>query len=141
MKIAIVGTSHALTENEERDIQQLIANILNDYDRDSDEIISGGAKGVDIMAIELASSRGFIFHTILPESEKWEGGYKERNLKIAKMCDALYCISIPERSKKERCYHHTPPAKHQKTAGCWTMKEALKLNKECMLLITTDRSK
>ena len=141
MKVAIVGTSHALTENEERDIQQLIANIINDYDKDSDAIISGGAKGVDTMAIELASSRGFLFRTILPESEKWEGGYKERNLKIAEMCDALYCISIPIHEKP--CYHHklyseTP---HEKTPGCWTMKEALKLNKECMLLITTDRSK
>jgi len=140
MKVAIVGTSHALTENEERDIQQLIAGIINDYDEDSDEIISGGAKGVDTMAIELASSRGFLFRTILPESEKWEGGYKERNLKIAKMCDALYCISIPIHDKK--CYHHTEiKTPHEKTAGCWTMKEALKLNKECMLLITTDRSK
>lgn len=135
MKVAIVGTSHALTRNEERDIQQLIENILNDYNIDDDEIISGGAKGVDTMAIELASSRGFLFHTILPESEKWEGGYKERNLKIAKMCDILYCISIPIHNKA--CYHHahieTP---HEKTAGCWTMKEAVKLNKECMLLIT-----
>ena len=139
MKVAIVGTSHARTENEERDIQQLIVNILNDYDRDDDEIISGGAKGVDTMAIELASSRGFRFHTILPESEKWEGGYKERNLAIAKMCDILYCISIPIHDKP--CYHHhvhieTP---HEKTAGCWTMKEAVKLNKECMLLITAQR--
>ena len=134
MKVAIVGTTYEFTKKEERDIQKLITDILNDYNKYEDEIISGGAKGVDTMALESASERGFLFCTILPESEKWEGGYKERNLKIAKMCDVLYCLTIPVHDKK--CYHHNPPQNHQKTAGCWTMKEAIKLNKECMLIIT-----
>jgi len=140
MKIAIVGTSHALTENEKKGVQQLIANVLNDYNKDDDEIISGGAKGVDIMAIELASSRGFLFRTILPELEKWEGGYKERNLKIAKMCDVLYCLTIPRKDKDEaKCYHHDPPEDHKKTAGCWTLNEALKLGKQTQLMVIKER--
>jgi len=137
MRVAIVGTSHILTENEERDIQQALGYIMNQYG-EGDEIISGGAKGVDTMAIELAHSHRLDTCIIHPKSNDLEG-YKQRNFKIAEMCDKLYCVTTPLRPHAQKCYHHTPPAKHTKTGGCWTMKMALKLNKECRLLITPKR--
>lgn len=139
MKVAIVGTSHILTENEERDIQQALGYIMNQYDKE-DEIISGGAKGVDTMAIELAQSHKINTCIIHPKSNTLEG-YKQRNFKIAEMCDTLFCITTPLRPHAQKCYHHDPSADHTKTGGCWTMKMALKLNKVCKLMITTDRSK
>ncbi len=140
MKVAIVGTSHILTENEERDIQQTLGYILNDLEKVTDdiEIISGGAKGVDTMAIELAHSHKLNTCIIHPNSNDWMG-YKQRNLKIAEMCDILYCITTPRRKHEKMCYHHIPPQDHTKTGGCWTMKEALKLEKNCKLMVTPKR--
>jgi len=141
MKVAIVGTSHEMTENEERDVQQFVASILNDYNQ-KHLIISGGAKGVDSIAIEVARSMGFPTQTYHPTSEKWEGGYKERNMQIAIDCDELFCISIPTHDME--CYHHekgwsmsTPD--HQKTAGCWTLNHVKELGKPCRLLVTPSR--
>ncbi len=137
MKVAIVGTSHTLTENEERDIEQYITHIISKYGV-GDEIISGGAKGVDIMAVALATSRGLTISTFHPDVKNWKG-YKARNLRIAKTCDELYCITIPKREGEPECYHHNPPQDHTKTAGCWTLKEALKLGKTTHLMVIPAR--
>lgn len=139
MKVAIVGTSHNLTESEERDIQQTIAYIINRYEPDEDTIISGGAKGVDKMAIESAISRGFNTLVFSPKKEQWDGGYKERNIKIAEECHIIYCVSIPIHNTE--CYHHKtpPPLKHEKTAGCWTLNRVREMGKECFLLVTPKR--
>jgi len=142
MKVAIVGTSHALTENEERDIRQFCAMVLKE--EHTDILVSGGARGVDSIAEEVAQGLGIQLEVHLPKSMKWED-YKKRNIEIAESCDKLICITTPVHDKK--CYHHkqlievveTRVPEHQKTAGCWTMKEALKLNKECKLLITPER--
>lgn len=137
-KIAIVGTSSDLTDNEERDIRQFIALILKRYDPETDVVISGGAKGVDSIAIEIAKGLGFKTDTdpYKPKSEEWES-YKERNLKIAEDCDELHCLSIPVH--KQKCYHHRPFGEHEKTAGCWTMKKAMEMDKPCQLVVTLQR--
>jgi len=136
LKIAIVGTTVNLTENEERDIRQFIGITLNRYNPMKDTIISGGAKGVDSMAIEIARSQGFkvkIFNAVIPE---WKY-YRERNLLISKNCDELYCISVPVH--KIKCYHHDGLQDHEKTAGCWTMNKALELHKVCQLMVILPR--
>lgn len=135
MKIAIVGTSHKMTENEERDVQQFVAMILRDFST-SNLIVSGGAKGVDTIVIEVAQSMRFptqIIHTI---SDDWRG-FKKRNMQIATECDQLYCISIPTHETK--CYHHPKEQDHEKTAGCWTLRKAKELGKYCRLLVTPSR--
>lgn len=142
MRVAIVGTSHALTENEERDIRQFCVMVLKE--EHADTLISGGASGVDLIAVEVAKGLNIPVTTFEPEVNEWipinnKIGYKKRNIEIAESCDKLICITIPKRPLAQKCYHHTPPANHTKTAGCWTMNEALKLNKECKLLITPER--
>ena len=136
LKVAIVGTSHALTENEERDIRQFCAMALKV--EHADILVSGGASGVDLIAEEVAVGLGIQIEIHHPKRKSWED-YKKRNIEIAESCDKLICITIPKRPLAQKCYHHTPPEKHTKTAGCWTMNEALKLNKECKLLITPER--
>jgi len=88
MKIAIVGTTISLSENEERDMRQHISLVLKKYDTNKDVIISGGAKGVDAMSLEIAERLGFQTIVYTPEKEGWEF-YKKRNLEIAQNCDEL----------------------------------------------------
>lgn len=137
MNVAIVGTSINLTENEERDVRQYIAMMLkSNYLTDDIQVLSGGAKGVDSIAVEVA--RGLFMKTkVFPPKKNEKFYYFQRNEKIAKECDELYCITIPTRRVK--CYHHDPPQDHEKTAGCWTMNKALKLKKQCKLIVIEPR--
>ena len=136
MNVAIVGTSHAMTENEERDVRQFVCMILKDYDPMTTTIVTGGAKGVDSTAEEIALLQHFAVKPIFPMGVGTKANLA-RNVEIAKECDKLFCISIPTHDKK--CYHHKPVQDHQKTAGCYTMNKALELNKPCRLLITPKR--
>lgn len=137
MKVAIVGTTTNLSENEERDMRQHILLILKRYSPDT-IIISGGAKGVDTIALEIAKGLGFKIKAYNPEIEEWvpsngKIGYKKRNLQIANDCDELYCFSVPVRKKK--CYHHETLQEHEKTAGCWTARKALQMKKPSQLIV------
>ena len=136
MNVAIVGTSMDLTENEERDVRQMIALILQSRYGKSDTVISGGAKGVDTFAIEIAKGLGMPTKIYPPEKPE-KRYYFKRNAIIAKECDELHCFSIP--CRKTKCYHHEEEQEHEKTAGCWTMNEAEKLNKPCQLVVTVKR--
>lgn len=134
MKVAIVGTTANLTEDELRVMKQEITLVLKKYPLDT-IIISGGAKGVDSIALEIAKYIGFKTQEYKPEKEQWEY-YKKRNLQIANDCDELYCFSVDTR--KVKCYHHTPPQNHEKTAGCWTLEKAKQMNKLCTLIVLSN---
>ena len=136
MKIAIVGTSLNLSENQERDIRQHIGMVLQKYDVENDIIISGGAKGVDSIALEIAENLGFEVLPFDPIKQKWSY-YRKRNIEIAEECDKLYCFTIPVKSKK--CYHHDELMDHEKTAGCYTAQKAFELNKPCQLIVVLNR--
>jgi len=139
LKVAIVGTSHALAREEEKGISKEIRSILERYRSKPITIISGGAKGVDTLAIEVSRSMGLLTDILGPIMGQGWAGFKERNIRIANECDALYCITVPRRNKDEqKCYHHTPPQDHRKTAGCFTMNKALELNKPCELVVIED---
>jgi len=131
MKVAIVGTSVNLTADEHRVMRQEIAIVLKHYPLDT-VIISGGAKGVDTLSLEVAKDLGFKTEEYKPEKNEWEY-YKKRNLQLAEDCDELYCFSVSVR--KTKCYHHDPPQKHEKTAGCWTCNRAINLGKSCQLIV------
>ena len=100
-------------------------------------IISGGAKGVDKMAIEIAKGLGFQTKEFLPEVYDWTPkgqnigkiGYKKRNLQIAEECDKILCFTIPAKHDYEKCYHHKPKQQHKKTAGCWTVNKVVEMKK------------
>ena len=132
MKIAIVGTSHDLAETEEMNLRKYITSELSQYSVKDDTIISGGAKGVDKMAIRIAKGLGFKVKEFYPQGDSWQA-YKTRNLEIIKACDRVVCFTVFVHDKK--CYHHIYEMNHQKTAGCWTLKEAVKQNKTGKLII------
>ena len=145
VKIAIVGASK-LSENEERSVRQICTYAI-EYQRYSPEphcVISGGATGVDTIAIEIAKALGLETEIYLPEINQWEDsdgkhGYKYRNLEIVKACDKLYCIAVP--FYKIECYHHDGKEiiSHEKTAGCWTMKQVVAAGKEVKFFVATDK--
>ena len=64
MNVAIVGTSR-LNEYEEEEIKKLCLKILESYIPTKTTIISGGAKGVDTIASDLALCNGFAIKPIL----------------------------------------------------------------------------
>ncbi len=132
MQVAIVGCSH-LNQNNEMDVKKSILIILKKYSNDT-IIISGGAKGVDSIASDLAKELGFQIKIYKPEKEEWNY-YRQRNLKIAENCDELYCITIKALSKKSWCYHHKPKQDHQKTAGCHTANSCKQMKKPTHLII------
>ena len=138
MKLAIVGTTINLSDNEERDMRQLIALTLKHYDVNETLVISGGAKGVDTLGIEIAKSLGFQTKVFKPEINDWEPtnkkiGFKYRNIQIAKECDALFCFTV--QVHKTKCYHHTNLQEHEKTAGCWTGLKVIELGKPFDLIV------
>lgn len=90
MILAVVGST-LLAGNAEA--QRLIAEAFDRWQPDG--FTSGGAKGVDSIAEYYARSiwhlpedRIFIYE---PKVRRWwgEGGFMERNLQIARTCDAL----------------------------------------------------
>ncbi len=135
-KIAIVGTSINLSDDEVNGVKKICLEILKDFIPIETTVITGGAKGVDTIASNLALCNGFATKPILPlrYEQKY---YLMRNVEIAKECDKLFCITIPTRNQK--CYHHKPEQDHEKTAGCWTMNKAIELQKPCKLLVTQQR--
>ena len=135
MKIAIVGTSVKLTESEKNDIRASLIFVLSYYPAES-IIISGGATGVDKLAIDVAKEVGFTTKDYLPEKNEWKY-YKKRNLEIAQDCDELFCFSVDVRSRQ--CYHHETPQNHEKTAGCWTANVTHRLKKPTQLIVISKR--
>lgn len=136
MRIAIVGSSH-LSQGEERTTRQFCVTILNEAIKDCAMLggelilVSGGAKGVDSIAENVAKELGIKTIIHKPLTTYWESGYKPRNIKIAQDCDVLYCF--PTALKTTACYH-CKTDKHEVTGGCWAMSYAKSLNKKTHLI-------
>lgn len=123
------------------DARKLIALLIKDYQKDDHvfwacgympelTVISGGAKGIDTLAAQVAYGLGIPCTVYSPPHQNWEG-FKERNILIAMTCDELICITT--KTKNEKCYHCQQD--HQRTGGCWTMKKAKELNKPTRLFV------
>lgn len=138
MKVAIVGSSK-LTPEEEKEARNVITKLFS-ITSSHDTIITGDASGVDSLVYEIGTK---MFEREVERLEskvkQWNGpgGFRERNLKIAQSAGLVY--SIATQKKDESCYHHNPHnpmvPDHQRTGGCWVMKEAKKLNKPVRLFI------
>lgn len=89
MILAIIG-SVSLHGNPEA--QRAIEDVLDRYK--PDEVVSGGAKGIDRMAVREARRRRIPTGEFTPHERRWDGdkGFRARNLKIAQICDALVRI-------------------------------------------------
>ncbi len=90
-KLAIVGSRHLTTQQADL-VHVIIDAVLDDYPDDA-VICSGGAPGVDTMAITRAHQAGRTTRLFLPHHQRWEpDGYKARNMLIASWCDDLVAI-------------------------------------------------
>lgn len=93
LKLAIVGSTELVGN------QQALAIIENVLDRYQPTlVISGGAEGIDKMAVAAARARGIECEEKLPKVKNWEHGFKPRNIEIATACDQL--VRIAKRGSK-----------------------------------------
>ena len=129
MKVAIVGASR-LTSIEEKTAREscdiLLKQMVREHGRSNLTLVSGGASGVDTIAETTAYGLGVKCNIHKPISRNWDG-YKARNLKIAQECDIIYCF--PTKLRLEPCYH-CGVHDHERSGGCWTVKQAKTLKKE-----------
>jgi len=121
--VAIVGSEEKYwTDEQKRRVKDIIRKILTSYL--NPVLVSGGCHrgGVDIWAEEVADELG-IKKLIFPARvHRWsgKGGYRDRNIKIAKACDVIYDIEPVQRKKL--------------SGGYWTLEYARKLGKKVSLI-------
>jgi len=101
------------------------------------KVVSGGCHlgGIDLWAEEIGRDVCATWPLVyLPERRSWDGGYKQRNIEIAKKSDVVHCITVKELPdsysgmKFKSCYHCNTDD-HVKSGGCWTALYAKKLGK------------
>lgn len=141
-RVGIVGAEAAkFTPETEDEARQQIRRLI----RGAKLVVSGECHlgGVDIWAREEAEAAGIEFLPFPPKKLTWEGGYKQRNLQIARSSDLLACLTVKELPSDyhgmrfpQGCYHcGTGPEDHIKSGGCWTLKQAAKLGKRTELIV------
>ena len=146
MKLGIVGSEAAkFTPPTERAARAAIRSMIERFG--ADLVISGHSPlgGIDWWAIEEADKLGIPTREYLPRSNAWAapGGFRDRNLAIARESDVVVCITLKELPEGYRgmrfphgCYHCNSPAEeHVKSGGCWTMREAKRKGKTGLLVI------
>ncbi len=139
MNIGIVGSEAAkftpITEATAKDIiDMLIHDVV--VAGEMPYVVSGECHlgGIDIWAKEAALDSNVGYIGCPPAKLTWEGGYKQRNLKIARESDMVSCITLRELPptyngmKFTHCYH-CKVNDHVKSGGCWTVKQAVKMGK------------
>ena len=130
MKVGIVGhEAKKFTPITEKAAKLVIRALL----KNAEVLVSGGCHlgGVDIWAEEIAKELGCYNpdYIHLPKIQRWEGGYRQRNLKIAEDSDIVHCIVVAEYPpiyygvRFDYCYHCNT-SDHVKSGGCWTAKRA-----------------
>ena len=142
MKIGIVGSEGAKFTNETQVKARMVIEDVIQKNWEPTAIVSGGCHlgGIDIWAKEAAAHFGIPFIEFLPKILSWSGGYKERNLQIARESDIVVCITVKEFPPDYKgmrfpyCYHCKTDA-HIKSGGCWTVKQALKMGKKGQIIV------
>lgn len=102
----------------------------------ADQVVSGACHlgGIDIWAIEEAKALGIAWREFPPVFLHWEGGYKQRNIRIADASTEVFCITVRvlppgyTGMRFEFCYHCRTDT-HVKSGGCWTTRYARGLGK------------
>lgn len=95
MRLAIVGST--ILQDDPR-ASMIINEVLDKYR--PDVVVSGGARGIDSMAEAAAKLRGIPTEIHYPKVRAWAapGGFRDRNLVIARECDRLVRI-VSQRSQ------------------------------------------
>lgn len=133
MKVGIVGHESAKFTDEWRaEAFGVIGRLLER----GVTLVSGGCHlgGVDVWAEEAAHDLGLPHIIHRPKSRSWSGGYKERNLLIARDSDVVHVIVVRQLPadfvglRHALCYH-CDSVDHVKSGACWTAREAMKLGK------------
>lgn len=135
MRVGIVGSEAAkFTPDSEQRAKEIIRTIL--HQGAVTEVVSGGCHlgGIDQWAEEIGNELSLNVTIFKPKTQNWTNGYKERNLLIAKRSDAVYCLTVDKLPAGytgmtfNYCYH-CKKNDHVKSGGCWTVKQAQKLDK------------
>lgn len=92
-QIAVVGS------REFKNYAQL-SEVLKDYIRYEDEIVSGGAVGVDSMAQRYAKDHGFVIHIYYPRWENGKSAGFERNRRIVENSEIVLAFYAKGRFQK-----------------------------------------
>lgn len=144
MKIGLVGSEASkFTRKMEATAKAMLMTCVS-VGPPIDTVVSGECHlgGIDIWAKEMAMACGMPYIGCPPAKLTWEGGYKQRNLKIVRESDSVICITVKDYHKGYTgmrfpyCYHcgnRYPP--HVKSGGCWTMWKAHDLGKGHNLFI------
>jgi len=139
LRKAIIGNAtDEFTPITETAAKKLIRRLLEK----NDILISGGCHlgGVDIWAEEYADKIGAKKIIHYPKVHRWSGGYRERNLKIAKDADIVYVIVVSEYPPKYggrrfRFCYHCDTTNHVKSGACWTAWKAIAMGKKAVWFI------
>ncbi len=130
MKLGVVGPEQAkFTSSTEKLARAAIREAAARHGATA--LVSGHCPlgGVDIYAEEEAAAMGLRMIVFAPKTFSWDGpgGYRARNLMIAKTSDVVLMVALRELPPSFRgedygeCYHckgRNPP--HVKSGGCWT---------------------
>lgn len=139
MKLGIVGLrASKFTPLTEQLAKEAIASLLDEYR--PGVVISGGCHlgGVDVWTVEIAKKLHIPTVEYVPEVQRWEGGYKQRNIKIAENSDMVVCVTVselPERKEKFPWCYHCRTDQHIRSGGCWTVKYARGIGKEGRVVV------
>lgn len=102
-----------------------------------DVVVSGHSPlgGIDIWTEEIAAELHIPTDIKYPKTHTWEGGYKNRNIEIARASDVVIVVVADKYPpfyvgrRFESCYHcHRND--HVKSGGCWTALRALRLGRQ-----------
>lgn len=132
MNLGIVGhAQEKFTKETEAIARQIIKDEINLLQPDL--IVSGHCPqgGVDIYAEEIAAELNIPKEIFAPTVNRWDGigGFKERNIKIARTSSLVLCVVIHPSLLPPGvrdwgngiCYHcKDKNPKHIKSGGCWT---------------------
>ncbi len=105
MKVAVIGSRNLMVQ----DLEQYLP-------KETTEIVSGGAKGIDTYAKQYALAKGLKFTEFLPEYKKYgKGAPLKRNLQIINYADEVLAFwdgrSRGTKFVIEHCKAHNKPVR------------------------------
>ena len=134
--LGIVGSSH-LSEVEEMYVRKIIPLLINSYRLehhfDDVGVVTGDANGVDKLVWEYVKLDEELTNNSRryeADDKTWES-FRPRNLTIVSRADSVICLTT--KKKTIACYHCHE--EHQRSGGCWTVKEAKKRGKDGVVIV------